>query len=207
MKCVPMHPHHRGNEAADRLATAGLAGEEPKEYNLRCTTGDEHFTLRRQGQLCQGDISSSLKGAAVDARRNEMEEGTGSRPPSAKATQWLAMMKMSEDSIVGWMSKQKSVSSRYRVRAWAEVLPTYSNEVKKVNSNGNKADIYGDLLGQGECVCCSMKHPETMEHIVECTENMVERDKQQRGKVRQEAKTKVATILRKAGLMDAWQEV
>ena len=51
------------------------------------------------------------------------------------------MMQHSEASIVAWMSKQKSVSSRYRVRAWAEVLPAYSNEVKKVNSNGNKADI------------------------------------------------------------------
>ena len=93
------------------------------------------------------------------------------------------------------------------MRAWAEVLPTYSNEVKKVNSNGNTADIYGDLLGQGECICCSGKHPETMEHIVECKETMVEREKQQRGKIRQEAKTKVATIWRKAGLMEAWQEV
>ena len=145
----------------------------------------------------------------MDARRKEMGEGTLSRPPvpSAKATHWLSMMQHSESTIVGWMSKQKSVSSRYRVRAWAEVLPTYSNEVKKVHSNGNKADIYGDLLGQGECVCCSGKHPETMKHIVECEETMVQEDKQQRGKIRQETKTKVATIWRKAGLMDAWQEV
>ena len=86
-----------------------------------------NVTLMRQGQLCQGDISASLKGAAMDARRKEMGEGTLSRPPSAKATQWLAMMQHSEGSIVGWMSEQKSASSRYRARARAEVLPTYSN--------------------------------------------------------------------------------
>ena len=71
------------------------------------------------------------------------------KPPSGKATQWLAMMLHSEANTVGWMSKQKSVSSRYMVRAWAELLPTYSNEVKKVKSNGNRADIYGNLLGKG----------------------------------------------------------
>ena len=38
MKCVPLHPHHKGNEAADKLATEGLEGDVPKEYNLRCTT-------------------------------------------------------------------------------------------------------------------------------------------------------------------------
>ena len=92
------------------------------------------------------------------------------------------------------------------MRAWAETLPTYSNEVKKVNSNGNKADIYRDLRGKGECVCCSGQHLETMEHIVECQEDMVGSKKQQRGKIRQEAKTKVSTIWQKAGLMEAWQE-
>ena len=70
----------------------------------------------------------------MDARRKEMGEGTISKPPSGKATQWLTMMQHSDATIhvVGWMSKQKSVYSRYRVRAWAETLPTYSNEVKKV---------------------------------------------------------------------------
>ena len=43
-----------------------------------------------------------------------------------------------------------------------------------------------------------------MEHTVECQENMVESEKQQRGKIlRQEAKTKVSTIWQKAGLMEA----
>ena len=78
------------------------------------------------------------------------------------------MMQHSAANIVRWMSKQKSVSTRYRVRAWAVVLPTYSNEVKKVNSNENKADIHWDLLGMGECACCSGQHLETMEHIAEC---------------------------------------
>ena len=35
---------------------------------------------------------------------------------------------------------------------------------------------------------------------------MVEGGKQQRGKMRQEAKTKVSTIWQKAGLMEPWQE-
>ena len=111
MKCLPSHPHHKGNAAADRLATEGLEGEEPNGYNIRCSTGDEHFTLMGQGQLCQGDISESLKGAALDARRKEMGEGTVSKPPSGKATQWLAMMQHSEANIVGWMAKQKTVST------------------------------------------------------------------------------------------------
>ena len=78
--------------------------------------------------------------------------------------------------------------------------------MKKVNSNWNMADIYGDLLGQGECVCWSGKHPETMEHIVECDETMVEGETQQRGTIRQDAKPKVAAIWHKAGLMDTCQE-
>ena len=56
MKYSPYHPHHNGNEAADKLATKGLEGQEPREYNLRRSTGDEHFTLMRQGKLCQGNI-------------------------------------------------------------------------------------------------------------------------------------------------------
>ena len=40
MKCVPLHPHHKGNEAAEKLASEGLAG-----YNLRCTTGDVMLPL------------------------------------------------------------------------------------------------------------------------------------------------------------------
>ena len=136
----------------------------------------------------------------------EMREGTVSKPPSGKATQWLAMMQHSEATIVGWTSKQKSVSSRYRVRAWADVLPAYSNEMKKVNSNGNKADIYGNLLGKGECVCCSGQHLETMEHIVECQETIVEGEKQHSGKTKQDAKTKVSTIWQKADLIEACHE-
>ena len=60
---------------------------------------------------------------------------------------------------------------------------------------------YGNLLGKGECVCCSGQHLETMEHIVECQETIVEGEKQQRGKIRQDAKTKVSAIWQKAGLV------
>ena len=75
MKCSPSHQHHKGNEAADKLATEGMEGEEPRGYNLRCSTGDEHFALMRQGRLCQGDMSESLKGAAMDARRERNARG------------------------------------------------------------------------------------------------------------------------------------
>ena len=85
----------------------------------------------------------------MDARRKEMGEGTLSRPPSAKATQWLAMMQHSESTIVGWMSKQKSVSSRYRVRAWAEVLTTYSNEVRRSTVTGIRLTYMGTCWGKG----------------------------------------------------------
>ena len=98
----------------------------------------------------------------MDARGKGTGEATRSTPPSEKATQWLAMMRHSGAAIVGWVSKQKSVSGRCRVRAraWAETFPTYANIIKKVQRNGNKADTYGDLLGEGECVCCSGGHPD-----------------------------------------------
>ena len=66
----------------------------------------------------------------------------------------------------------------YRVKTWAETLPTYSNEVM-----GTRLTYMGAYLGRAGGVCMLLRagqHLETMEHIVECQENMVESEKQQR---------------------------
>ena len=99
------------NSADEDQNSTAEEEDHPRTVERKIYRGHKTRKLRKLNDGGKLEVSVSLKGAAIDARRKEMGEGTLSRPPSAKATQWLAMMQQSESTIVGWMSKQKSVSS------------------------------------------------------------------------------------------------
>ena len=79
-ECDPTHPHHLGNEQADKCAKRGMRGEPEGSHRpqLRATAGEEEFYLRHEsGEVCQGDIVGFMKKHEASRRVAAMrEEGT-----------------------------------------------------------------------------------------------------------------------------------
>ena len=89
---------------------------------------------------------------------------------------------MSNESLRKVRCTGGKVSTRYRVRALSDSLPTYQNEHQKISdteTNIYKAmymTLYGDIIEGGVCMCG--KGVESMQHImVECEVHNAEREK------------------------------
>ena len=194
--CDPTHEHHAGNEEADQGATAALLEEEDEtEKQLHPAFGDDDALLYHNNVLCQGSIAKAVKGAIDDTRMNEME----ARARGSGLQNLIKKLKGSVDSARSAVAAAtKKVSARFRVRLWAEVLPTYSTIAMRCNESETSREVYGELIGKGECRCCGGGHVETVDHVLEqCTHPEV-------AKARTAAQEKAAAAWKQEGELQAW---
>ena len=126
-----------------------------------------------RGIVCEGDVPSAIKQASRERRLREMRNGAG-----RKVRDIAKSVEMSNESMRKVRCTGNKVSTRFRIRALSDSLPTYQNEAQKVSES--EANIYtamyGDSISGGMCMCG--KGVESMQHImVECEEHSEERNK------------------------------
>ena len=155
-QCDPTHVHHLGNDMADRLANQGRSKECLAD---RALDGEECHILRWKGQPCLGSIPATLKLASRNKRLEDMEKSEASRDQSM----WR-MITLSVPNIRNMISKLKTVSTRFLVRAVTDTLPTYHNEYKKVLTSTAYKNRYQDHINGGLCPFCH--EPETLSHTL-----------------------------------------
>ena len=125
-----------------------------------------------RGMVCEGDIPMAIKKASRERRLRAMRNASG-----RKVRDIANSVTLSNESLRKVRCTGNKVSTRFRIRALADALPTYQNEAQKItesDSNIYKA-MYGDTITGGKCMCG--KGVESMQHImVECEEHSKERD-------------------------------
>ena len=159
--CIASHQHHLGNELADSLAEEGKALD-PAWMQARLTVGTVVKTLElgrsadlfvecgeerallitSTGAVTQGPIAKVLETATSDRRIAALSDGA-----SKKGNQWAMGRSLS------WAPARKSAmgadtSWRFKVRAWADCLPTYENISKRAKGDG--INIYKVVYADGD---------------------------------------------------------
>jgi len=190
------HPHHVGNDLADQAAKEGR--QKPLRQDMKEYEGEETYTMECANRLCQGDITQAIKDAAKKRRIRLLGEAT-----STKARQWHQAYKQSDKTIRKAIMKKTEASTRFKVRAMADALPTYKHESKRAKNDkgGDYRAMYADLLGEGECKRCWEKERgceevEDMNHmLVTCP---------QARKIRLETIRKIRAIWQDHQVGDHW---
>ena len=181
--CVAAHPHHLGNVLADCLADQGKALEQGEHHvevfdggitvlrsgyskQLECRQGEDRYVLRSIQSICQGNIAAELATRSQDKRLGLMAGGK-----SQRAVGWTAAYDAAwKVARAGAMAA--GTSQRFKVRAWADCLPTYQNMARRARGDGPNLYqiVYGDGGEfQGHCLRCREGVVESMNHaFCEC---------------------------------------
>lgn len=224
--CIPEHHAHVGNELADSLAEGGKHMKQGHllvreatfkgqgqwvdrekgqgkvqtlgkggSQQLHRLAGEERVVLRKNrddNQAYQGGIRKALKQVCQERRFRGLEEGG-----SKRGRAWEKAREKGEGGIRRKLCKQRDGSDRFRVRAWADVLPTYEGIAKKAGSGG--VNPYREVYGEGftgECQCCGAGQVEDSAHVFQhCTGGQEGRDRMVRA---------VDYLWKEAGLGRAW---
>ena len=219
--CVVDHHAHVGNDAADVLAERGKHLDEahwvlewdreatsvrPSQDSctppratgqLGVTAGEEPFVLvEPTGSVCQGSVVDALKDAVIQRRLKNLNKGA-----SKRGKEWARAHNASWSPAVAAL---KHASTRFRVRAWGDSLPTYEHEWRKVVADGDnlyKHMYAGCGVFDGTCQCCKTGAMDDMTHIfVECGEEAVKL-------ARQATDDKIRGIWRDVGLETEWRHL
>ena len=170
-RCDPDHKHHRGNDAADALANEGRTAPVPDTDYHSPLCGEERVHMVREGKVCEGDITEELKEANRQRVRAEMRAG------KAHMRQLTEMLDCSDKVWRHGVMRGKTLSTRYKVRAMSDSMPTMKHEGDKVQGGNAYHYMYGDHIEGGKCSCGSGAQ-ETMHHIfTECEHTRAVRDK------------------------------
>ena len=133
------------------------------DENLRCHSGEEAIALLMDGKIHQGGISRAL-GVAVGTRRLEQLK----KGESKRGQEWHAAKECSY-TPARKSAMEADTSRRFKVRAWADCLPTYQNISRR--SRGDGPNIYKVVYGDGDdfhghCLRCGDQCVESMQHNV-----------------------------------------
>ena len=224
--CIPSHHAHVGNDLADSLAEGGKhmkkghllireasfkgqgAWADRERGQGKVTTlgkggsqqlhrlaGEDRVVLRKNredNQAYQGGIRKALKQVCQDRRARGLEEGI-----SKRGRAWEKARELGEEGIRRKLCRQKEGSDRFRVRAWADVLPNYKGIAQKAGAGG--VNPYREMYGEaftGECQCCEGGHIEDSAHVFQhCAGGAGDRGRMVRS---------VDYLWREAGLGRAW---
>ena len=156
--CLPMHPHHMGNVLADALADKGKVLDEAcmhaeaydgrqvvlctgEQQQLLCQQGEDGYVLIGEEGLCQGSIVSELSHWIQHRHLRRLANGRSKRGAAwaeAHSLCWQVARSSAMDAKTSW---------RYKVRAWADCLPTYANLSQKARGDG--PNVYKYVYGDG----------------------------------------------------------
>jgi len=194
-RCNPNHPHHKGNEKADALATDALTLPVPSEGQLQAIHGEDEYVMVLNGDTCQGDLGAAIKQAS-QRHRVALMRTRGSE--SGMIKQWFEKMDASDPSTRKKVINHQDLSTRFRMRLWTETLPTYKVINTRASEGSADAHIYGTLLEEGKCRCCGSGDIETIDHILtECQNPKLK-------ELRTQAKMEVEKMWAGQGEIRAW---
>ena len=219
--CIADHHAHAGNDAADALAERGKHLDEghwvldwdneatsvqlghtssiaPRAAGqLGSTAGEEPFVLiENTGDVCQGSVVDSLKSAVVQRHLRDLNGGA-----SKRGREWERAHRASWAPAA---SALKHASTRFRVRAWGNCLPTYEHEWRKVMADGD--NLYKHMYGRcgpfdGTCKCCKAGVVDNMTHIfVDCAAGPMQQ-------ARQATDKQIRSIWKDVGLEVEWRHL
>ena len=152
--CIPSHPHHVGNVLADTLAEKGKGLEcahckvrmlqdkritnvqDGMDEELLCYSGEDAIALVVNGNIHQGSISRALA-VAVGARRlHQLQHGE-----LVRGQQWKTAAKECSYIPARKSAMEADTSRRFKVRAWADCLPTYQNISRRSRGEIGRAHV------------------------------------------------------------------
>jgi len=133
------------------------------DEELLCYSGEDAIALVVNGNIHQGSISRALA-VAVGARRlHQLQHGE-----LVRGQQWKTAAKECSYIPARKSAMDADTSRRFKVRAWADCLPTYQNISRR--SRGEGLNIYkveyadGDEF-HGHCLRCGEQSVESMQHM------------------------------------------
>ena len=114
--------------------------------------------MMRAGRVCEGDIAEEIKRANKELVRTTMREG------KAHMRQLSEMLEASDEVMRHKVMKGRAVSTRVKVRAMSDSMPTMKHEGDKVQEGNAYHYMYEAHIEGGRCTCGSGEQ-ETMQHI------------------------------------------
>ena len=117
---------HKGNDVANELANLGRIMPVPGTNYHSPLCGEERVHMVRAGRVCEGDITDEIKAAIGQRLRTMMREG------KAHMRQLSEMLEASDAVMRHTIMKGRTVSTRFKVRAMSDSMPTVKHEWDKV---------------------------------------------------------------------------
>ena len=126
--------------------------------------GEARYHMTYKGEVCQGDITTTLKLATHENRLSRMENSAKRTEREARDT-----IQMSNDGMRKAVWKGSNIATRFITRAIGDRLPTYKNENELIQPGNAYEYMYGEALEGGKCKLCNEGSKETLGHILgEC---------------------------------------